>query len=218
MSFKKSSKTSPELLKNRASGSHLKTSVATETRSLSSFWTGRLEKFGHTGWADKIIYTFDQPVRLEIIGEIISSLGVRNGVALDFGCGIGDFSKLLLSKGFKVCGYDPFVQPKILTDGFDYASAYNEIPYGEESFDLVLTVTTLAHILTEAALKVALTEIGSRTKRSGNLYFTEYALDSESDRSKDAFKSDYQVFRTVAEWEEVFNGCSLQHFPYPSPL
>ena len=107
----------------------------------STFWSGRLICHGHTGWSDPVVYAYDQLERLEIIKSVVSKNKFKNGVALDFGCGTGDFSKLLLKMGFSVCGYDPFVKPSIGSSKFTYASTYTQIPFQDPVVDLVITIT-----------------------------------------------------------------------------
>ncbi len=104
--------------------------------NLSDFWNERLVKFGHTGWADPVIYAYDQQERLALIGAAITKLSIKRGSALDFGCGAGDFSKLLLSNGFNVCDYDPYVHPIINSASFTYADSFQQIELTDQSKDL----------------------------------------------------------------------------------
>jgi ribosomal protein L11 methylase PrmA len=85
------------------------------------FWQARHAKFGHTGWASRKIYAFDQFVRLSRFVDLLDENNIKPGVALDFGCGAGDFSRVLLDRGWSVVAYDPFVDPQICRGG--YASA-----------------------------------------------------------------------------------------------
>jgi SAM-dependent methyltransferase len=128
---------------------------------------------------------------------------------LDFGCGTGDFSKLLLSLGFRVCGYDPFVKPKIRSRDFVYASEYDQIPFRNHTADLALAVTTLDHILDEQDLQEALTVIRSCLKQGAPFYMIEYALDSAHERSKYALSNDYQAFRTSFNWAALLKQTSF---------
>jgi SAM-dependent methyltransferase len=168
-----------------------------------SFWSQRLRKHGHTGWADPVVYAYDQLERLKLIEAELSKRPIKGGNALDFGCGSGDFSKLLLSMGFRVCGYDPFVKPRIRSGQFTYASTYERIPFRNHAADLALTVTTLDHILEERDLLNALGTIRDCLKESAVFYMLEYALDIAADRIKFGLKNNYQSFRTVSEWMEL---------------
>lgn len=172
------------------------------SRSDLDFWKTRLTIHGHTGWSDSVIYIYDQLERLKLIKAAVSQLPQKRGIALDFGCGTGDFSRLLLGMGFTVCGYDPFVRPKIDLARFSYASTYQEIL---ATCDLILSVTTLDHILNEQELCEALQVIRSRLRSNGCFLMLEYALDSESDRSDCHLLADHQSFRTLSYWRDLLN-------------
>lgn len=150
----------------------------------TDFWKQRLIKHGHTGWADPAIYVYDQQERLALVEAVINKLSIQCGNALDFGCGTGDFTKLLLSKGFSVCGYDPYVRPAINSPRFSYTDSLQQIHLTECSKDLALSVTTLDHILDERELLDALSIIRACVKPDASFIMLEYALDSEADRKK----------------------------------
>jgi SAM-dependent methyltransferase len=186
-----------------------------------AFWTKRLQAHGHTGWADPVIYAYDQLERLALIDEAISNSPRGNGIALDFGCGVGDFSKLLLRHGFKVCGYDPFVQPKIDSESFTYANSYDAIPLGVNSATLAISITTLDHILDERELLHALATIHKHLNCAGVFYMLEYALDATSDRDRFGHKNNYQSLRTLSEWTRLLNQSAFRIKdvrPVPHPL
>jgi len=77
-----------------------------ETNEIKEFWNNRIRKYGHTGWADSLIYAYDQQARLIAIGEILNSLTCNKSVALDFGTGSGDFANLLSKQFDKVIAFD----------------------------------------------------------------------------------------------------------------
>lgn len=173
--------------------------------SEQAFWAKRLQSHGHTGWADPIIYAYDQLERIALIDKAISHSPRDSGIALDFGCGVGDFSKLLLQHGFSVCGYDPFVQPKIKSKSFTYANSYNAIPLALNSAALAISVTTLDHILDERELLYALAAIRKYLNSAGIFFILEYALDSTSDRERFGQRNSYQALRTLSEWEALLD-------------
>lgn len=188
---------------------------------LQRFWTERQQAHGHTGWTDPVVYAYDQLERLALIRAAISNKVVKNGLALDFGCGTGDFSRLLLETGFTVCGYDPFVRPKIRSGKFIYANTYEKIPFAQQAVDVVLAVTTLTHIIEEADLLDALAVIRKFIKPKGDVFMLEYALDSSAERDKHSLRSDYQTFRTVAEWSHLLGVSALPLLsitPFPQPF
>lgn len=185
------------------------------------FWSARLTKNGHTGWSDPFIYAFDQLERLGFIEASLSVAFTQTERALDFGCGTGDFSRMLVSKGFCVCGFDPFVNPNITHELFNYAKRYEDIPWEEKSVDLGLTVTVLDHVMDEAELGVVLKLINKYLRTGATLQMLEYALDDESDRQRLGLVNGYQCFRTIKDWERLLGGASFEIVkisPSPHPI
>jgi len=176
----------------------------------SVFWTERFETHGHTGWADWVVYSYDQMERLAMIEAALRESPIPVGRALDFGCGTGDFSRLLLKMGFHVCGYDPFVKPTIGSERFHYARSSAHIPFEDGTVDLALSVTVLDHILAIDAVRDALVTIGNQLRVDGVFYLMEYALDSPADREKYGLKNEYQSFRTLEEWTELLLSASFR--------
>lgn len=169
------------------------------------FWHDQLRIRGRTGWLDPVVYAYDQLERVRRIREEISACGIKGRKALDFGCGPGDFSRLLISMGFTVCGYDPFVEPELHSRAFRYASSYNEICFRDHAANLALSITTLDHILHEADLRFALATIRHCLEYGASFFMIEYALDSADDRDRFSMKNDYQSFRTLAQWKDLLN-------------
>jgi SAM-dependent methyltransferase len=135
---------------------------------------------------------------------------IGRGTAFDFGCGTGDFSRLLLSLGFKVCGYDPYVRPHIHANEFAYAATYEQIPLDACSVDLALSVTTLDHILDENEVRRALEVIRTCLKPDAVFFMLEIAIDSDIERTRLGPINDYQSFRTLAQWTELLLQSSLR--------
>ena len=186
-----------------------------------SFWAKRFHMHGHTGWADPVIYAYDQQERLALIKAAIATLPIQGGNALDFGCGTGDFSKLLLSMGFDVCGFDPFANPHLQTGHFTFAKKLSEITLPDHSGNLAIAITVLDHILDEGELLAAMKNIQSHLKSGAPLLMLEYALDSATDRQTYGLKNAYQSFRTLAEWKSLLERSSFQIekiTPMPHPV
>jgi SAM-dependent methyltransferase len=165
-----------------------------------SYWQDRFGGLGHTGWADPVIYSYDQPERLAILEAALLRWSANRGEALDFGCGTGDFCRLLLRLGYTVCGYDPYVQPQLSARGFTYASSYEDISIKEHSATLVLSVTTLDHILEDHAFLKAITLIRRLLCQTGVFIFLEYALEPATDRAAFGLGRNYQSLRTLTDW------------------
>jgi SAM-dependent methyltransferase len=187
----------------------------------AAFWFERLRTYGHTGWSDRVIYAYDQLERLGLVKEFIAKLDLSHGHALDFGCGTGDFSRLLLGMDFEVCGYDPFVRPAISSKRFFYVSDYRQIPFSSKSVDLALSVTVLDHIVEQAEVCRALQAIRSCLRDRGVVLMVEYGLDAADDRERWSLKNDYQSFRTVREWDDLLRVSGLELaevWPFPHPF
>jgi len=168
-----------------------------------NFWRERLRKYRHTGWADQTIYAYDQQERLALIEQAVQSSASKTGIAVDFGCGTGDFSRLLLRKGYTVCGYDPFVVPGIDSPRYTYAGTYGAIPFQHNEADIAISVTVLDHILGPPEVSEALHNIRRSLKKGSTFIMLEYALDSPSQRDGHLRPNGYQAFRTVEEWRSL---------------
>ncbi len=184
--------------------------VSRETYSAEHavFWKNRYERFGHTGWSDSVIYAYDQLERLELVRRSIAP-PPSGSLALDFGCGTGDFSRLLLSFGFRVCGYDPFIKPSIRSKLFHYARHFNQIPFDPSTVRCVLSITTLDHVLDQGELLNALKVIRHLLRGDGILYMLEYSLDST--HAPNCFRrNEYQAFRRLDEWRSLLSAVDLE--------
>jgi len=167
----------------------------------SRFWQARLEKYGHTGWSDPIVYAYDQPNRLAVINAALPANAGRR-MAFDFGCGRGDVSRLLLARGWTVWAYDPFVRPvfrhpRLHVVGVGDCERLCEATPG--AFDLLLSVTVLDHILDAAEFGSTMAELRGLCDPTGTLIMIEYALDAPSERTA------YQAFRTLATWRQALS-------------
>lgn len=179
------------------------------------FWTQRYKQHGHTGWKNPIIYAYDQAERLCIVSEQLDSMELQPETALDFGCGTGDFSRLLLKKSLKVWGYDPYVQPEISDSRFNYLSEASDISIPDGELGLILAVTVLDHILDDKLFEYQLKYFRKKISKRGFLLMMEYALD------KPRVPSRYQAFRSVDTWKRylTINGWELSAIkPVPHPV
>jgi SAM-dependent methyltransferase len=186
----------------------------------AKFWAGRLRDCGHTGWHDPIIYAYDQQERVEIVRSVVRRLATELDVksALDFGCGVGDVSKMLLSLGLEVYGYDPFVIPALREERFHHLPKLAEVITEMPPVDLTVSVTVLDHILDQEELDTVLGVI--RDKTNGRLIMLEYALSDQVERPAGMHRNDYQAFRTVEEWRMIlarhsFSIAAISGVPHP---
>lgn len=183
---------------------------------LPSFWRDRAARHGHTGWGDQVLYAYDQVERLRIVTELMPKIAARTdrAVALDFGCGTGDFSRLLLDMGFAVYGYDPFVRPDIDHPKFTYVGDVDALVH-VPPVDVALSVTVLDHILDPVQLDETLSRVRGLLRPGGSLLLIEYALEQPRETSR------YQAFRTLSEWHDALERNALHMVdsgPVPHPV
>lgn len=169
----------------------------------SDFWIKRSKKHGHTGWANKKTYIFDQQCRFQMLRDYIDQSGLKPGRALDFGCGSGDFSWLLIERGWEVVAFDPFVLPQFTHPKLILTQQANDIhEFGP--YDLALSITALDHCLDDGEFQNRLNDISRSMSHGGKFFFLEYAGDFQG------AKSAYQAFRSIAAWLDALKKAGLQ--------
>jgi cyclopropane fatty-acyl-phospholipid synthase-like methyltransferase len=111
------------------------------------FWNERAQKYGHTGYADAYYYCFDQQARLYAIKQLVARCKQKKR-ALDFGCGSGDFVKLLSSCFNQTYGYD--ISEVVINKANGRFKNSNIVLWSDTTqlepiptYDLILTVTVL---------------------------------------------------------------------------
>lgn len=173
----------------------------------SGFWNKRAKKYGHTGWANPVIYAFDQRARLMAIEKVLDTCRLKSlDHALDFGTGSGDFANMLSRKFSKVTGFDisgeviGLAKSKFNSPGIRFISSdkIDSIGLEEGSLDLVLSITVLGHILDDNFLKETLELFHKKLRRSGIVIALEYC------KTKELGENGYQKFRTYPEWVAQF--------------
>ena len=187
---------------------------ASVTHNLADFWRSRYEKNGHTGWGSPVIYAYDQQERLALISDHLDSLFVDPPNVIDFGCGTGDFSRLMLEEGFRVYGYDPYVRPTITDPNFVYVTTLDDLRVSRTA-GLILSVTVLDHILNDKELLETLVCLNELVSDKGHFLLLEYALDGEFESP-----NNYQAFRSLARWGNLLSSSgwevsSIEPIPHP---
>lgn len=166
----------------------------------NTLWEDRLRKSSHTGWSDPLIYAYDQEERLSLIGRHLDALQFDRKTALDFGCGTGDFSAMLLKKGFTVWAADPYVTPRLHTEKFTFSPRVEDLFIPENSLSLILSVTVLDHILDMTRLRTILGFFRTALHDNGYCVFLEYAVGPQFEKPGE---NRYQAFRTLEEWNNI---------------
>ena len=167
------------------------------------FWIERVKQFGHTGWSDRLTYMYDQKIRLKIVETIIEKyFNNKIDKVLDFGCGSGDFSLLLSEYSKEVISVD------IAKEIIDIAkskqnrpnihfSILDEAKLEEETFELILSITVLQHIIDDKAFENTLNLFNNLLSKNGILVLIE-SLSNKEDSNYLKFRS-YKTFKDSLE-------------------
>jgi SAM-dependent methyltransferase len=96
------------------------------------------------------------------------------GAGLDVGCGTGVLAARLAAAGYDMTGADPSVgMLSVLRREFPEVTAVEasgaDLPFADETFDLVLTVAALHHIAEPAAVRATLAEMVRVLRPGGRL-------------------------------------------------
>jgi len=108
---------------------------------------------------DKIAHRYDEWYKTKVGAYVdrtekklvFSMIKTKHGDALDLGCGTGNYTLELYKRGFQVVGVDisrrmlKIAQKKLPNVKFIKANAYS-LPFEDNTFDLVLSVTMLEFI------------------------------------------------------------------------
>lgn len=190
------------------------------------YWNKRTNQHNHTGWADEVIYCFDQPARIKTVSEILNKHDLAGDTALDFGCGTGDITRILASRFKEVIGYDisnAVVQKaQSLSKGYSsvhYFSSMADMKISDHSLDLVTCITVLDHLIDDTMLNETIQYFRRKLKSGGYLLALEYAPSAVAETSF------YQRFDTFSTWVSRFQKsgfalkCSYGYFhPFVSPV
>lgn len=154
------------------------------TEDPGTFWDERVRAQGHTGWANPLVYRYDQPLRLRAVMRTVRGLypDLRGVHALDLGCGTGDMSLALADAGAGVLGTDisadviKLARARVGTrDNLRFAvSTVNAFDAAAASYDLALSVTVLQH-MTDDELGTALHRLAVLLRPGGHLVALEMA-------------------------------------------
>jgi hypothetical protein len=184
----------------------------------AKFWQDRFVAQGHTGWFDPRVYAFDQQCRLGVFSQWLEDQAPSVGLALDFGAGTGDFSRLMINKGWRVVSYDKYVSPIFQHRELQTTSS-SEVVAALAPYDLIVSVTVLDHVMDDAEFRQQLVDFRNWLKPNAKFFFLEYC----SALAKSA--SSYQTFRTIKTWESSLAAAKLRleaiepvFHPYEAPV
>lgn len=187
------------------------------------YWEDRARRFAGEGQGLAAVCSYGMP---ELYNRVIDWcqwlalrrwLRVRRGASvLDVGCGVGRWSRRLAARGARVTGVD--LSPTMIAEARRRAAAeglaqrcrfeaqdLSELDVGG-TFDLVLGVTVLQHILDPAALGAAMARMTAHLAPGARMVLLEAAP------ARHANHCDSSIFRARlrSEYLELFYDCGLQ--------
>jgi 2-polyprenyl-3-methyl-5-hydroxy-6-metoxy-1,4-benzoquinol methylase len=191
--------------------------------SLAEYWNRRGRDFGGRGAGLRAVCSYGMPafyngyIHLTQHLALAPHLRVAPGTeVLDIGCGIGRWSRLLAHRGAKVVGID--IAPSMIEEArrrTDAAAPAQAIEYRVDdvrtmalnrTFDLVLAVTVLQHILDDDEFASAAANVARHLAPGGRAVLLEAAP------SRPNATCDTAVFRarTAAEYLAAFAAAGLR--------
>ncbi len=194
------------------------------TTDKGEYWDERARKFGAVGNGLKAVCSYGMPFPYNAYINIIQKralsavMNLRVGEAiLELGCGVGRWSLEMARKGAAVTGMDISEEMiriagcRARAEGLSIlflVSSIAELDVEPASFDRVLAVTVLQHILSTEELKRSAAVISGALRRGGTLILLEVAP------YKQTWKCDTEVFkaRTYESYKGLFGayGMSLE--------
>jgi len=144
------------------------------------FWEQRFSFHGHNGFTDPVLYSVDQSNRLKEIDKVLENTQhASERVAIDFGCGDGDFTELLIRHGYKVYGIEISKNAllhckKRFRRNFYPLTCDEFINYSESlQASIILSVTTLQHLVEEHDYTSVLNAFAKHAKQNATLIVLE---------------------------------------------
>ena len=171
------------------------------------YWNDRIRRYGHTGDSDPATYWYDQRLRLLATEKVVLANLPAGRRALDFGCGVGDFSALLASHFDEVVGYDPSsaaIQRARQHNGapnIQYTDAFEDAV--QRPIELILAVTVFQHLTRDADLREQLARLVAALTHDGRIAALETFASEEVDEG-------YIKRRTLPSLLEVFRDAGME--------
>jgi 2-polyprenyl-3-methyl-5-hydroxy-6-metoxy-1,4-benzoquinol methylase len=173
------------------------------------FWSDRLKRYGHTGWADAATYAYDQRLRLQAVREVLREHHGQD--ALDFGCGVGDFCALLAEQLDTVVGYD--ASPQVIAHAQQTHSSPKVLYTADldtvwaRHYNVILSITVLQHVVNDDELAALLQRFAATLNPGGRVVVLETL--GPSDAPSNAPVS-YLKRRSLAQLLALFQSAGLQ--------
>jgi SAM-dependent methyltransferase len=166
----------------------------TELRRMKDFWNETAQKYGEktdfrpvlVPSSKGLINWYIDYLQKSALANILRRLSGKT--VLDVGCGVGRWSVRLAENGSIVVGVDlsremvkkakASIAGKRLRADFVLAST-TQLPFVTRTFDSVLSVTVLQHIIEEPLVRFAVADILRTTKVGGDIVLLEYDYETD---------------------------------------
>lgn len=152
-----------------------------------SFWNERFCKYGHTGEVNALLYAYDQPQRISAIGKALARANVpinADTKILDIGCGTGDLIASLMRHGKpEITGIDisdgviGFARRRFVTNRKVnlHTIKVEEMNFPANSFDLVIGINILQHVIGEQAFSKTIENIVRVLRGGGYIVVMDFS-------------------------------------------
>jgi 2-polyprenyl-3-methyl-5-hydroxy-6-metoxy-1,4-benzoquinol methylase len=209
--------------------------ISKMTMAPSAYWEARAQRFAAHGEGLGAVCSYGMPAFYNRYIHFLQAralerwLSVDPGtVALDFGCGVGRWSRRLARSGATVTGIDH--SPTMIAEagrrtteaGLDARCSFHVADVADLAlpwrFDLILGVTVLQHITDDGRLEMALRRLASHLAVDGRIVLIEAAPCRHNTRCDSAIF----VARDEAAYHQLFKAAGLRclekHAVDPAPF
>lgn len=182
-----------------------------------AYWRERFFRHGHVGETNRIVYAYDQPMRLRSLERALTwtRTGLVDARVLDCGCGTGDVVERWAGRGVRpIVGIDfsqdvvRYARGRLATrEAAFLVSSVEQLALADDHFDVVISVNVLQHVQDGPPFRLAIGELARVVRAGGRIVLVEFApIASPAMRERDQL-----TIRARAEYINALadQGCVL---------